>query len=669
MDFKLIKHAVSAQFERMKAHGLFVTAVDKDALWSTYLASFPTGSNPIYKTRTEHDCSCCRQFVRTVGNVVTIIDNKLHSIWDVTVDEPAYQTVADAMARLVKGSAVDNVFLHNEHHAGTDKNLQDTLDGVKTWNHFYVRLPSACVVHGDAAGTKFSEARSTFDVFNRGLAEITPDAINTVRELITQNSLYRGAEHKHTVDEFRRLKQEYDALPADARALYAWANSRKVSAAITRVRNTSIGTLLTDLSEGVELDKAVGAFEAKVAPANYKRPTALVTKAMIAKAKEKIEELGLTSSLERRYATIEDITVNNVLFADRSARKQMGVFDELAAKVPAKPKSLDKVEDVPVDKFLADILPNATSVEAMFDNKHVGNLVSLIAPVDPGSPGMFKWDNKFSWSYNGDVADSVKERVKAAGGNVAGDLCCRLAWYNFDDLDLHLYGPGHVGHIYYGSRGSDRGGMLDVDMNAFGPKSRTPVENIFFRSRSHLAEGEYELKVNCFNKRETDDSGFEAEIDFLGTVHRFAYAQTMHSKVTISVAKFTYLKKEGLKIIESLPTNVATRTEWGLTTQNFHKVHAIMASPNHWDGHGVGNKHWFFMLENCVNAGQARGFYNEFLRSELDPHRKVIEMVGAKLRTEQSDRQLSGLGFSSTQRNSLLLRVTGSFNRLINVTF
>jgi hypothetical protein len=335
--------------------------------------------------------------------------------------------------------------------------------------------------------------------------------------------------------------------------------------------------------------------------------------------------------------------------------------------VPAKPKSLDKVEDVSVDKFLADILPNVTSIEAMFDNKHVGNLASLIAPVDPGSPGMFKWGNKFSWSYNGDVADSIKERVKAAGGNVTGDLCCRLAWYNFDDLDLHLFGPNE--HIYYANRGSVRGGMLDVDMNAYGPKSRTPVENIFFKNRSSIAEGEYELKVNCFNKCETDDPGFEVEIDFLGTVHRFAYAQTMHSKVTISVAKFAYSKKEGLKIIESLPTSVATRTEWGLTTQNFHKVRAIMASPNHWDGHGVGNKHWFFMLENCANAGQARGFYNEFLRSELEPHRKVIEMVGAKLRTEQSDRQLSGLGFSSTQRNSLLLRVTGSFNRLINVTF
>lgn len=64
-----------------------------------------------------------------------------------------------------------------------------------------------------------------------------------------------------------------------------------------------------------------------------------------------------------------------------------------------------------------------------------------------------------------------------------------------------------------------------------------------------------------------------------------------------------------------------------------------------------------------------RGFYNEFLRSDLDQHRKVIEMVGARMKNEESERQLSGLGFSSTQRNSLLCRVSGSFARIIKILF
>jgi hypothetical protein len=108
---------------------------------------------------------------------------------------------------------------------------------------------------------------------------------------------------------------------------------------------------------------------------------------------------------------------------------------------------------------------------------------------------------------------------------------------------------------------------------------------------------------------------------------------------------------------------------WNIQTNTFQKVGAIMLSPNYWDEQAAGNKHWFFMLEGCRNEGQARGFFNEFLINDLTPHRKVLEMVGAKVQTEQAQHQLSGVGFSSTQSNRVLCRVKGSFNRLINIIF
>ncbi len=94
-----------------------------------------------------------------------------------------------------------------------------------------------------------------------------------------------------------------------------------------------------------------------------------------------------------------------------------------------------------------------------------------------------------------------------------------------------------------------------------------------------------------------------------------------------------------------------------------------MLSPNYWDGQGIGNRHWFFMIEGCRNSGTARGFYNEFLRPDLSPHRKVLEIVGAKMRAETENEQLSGLGFSSTQRNHVYCRVAGAFTRTIKVVF
>ena len=54
---------------------------------------------------------------------------------------------------------------------------------------------------------------------------------------------------------------------------------------MARFRNTVIGTLVQDLSAGVDLEVAVKSYETKVAPQNYKRPTALITKAMVESAK------------------------------------------------------------------------------------------------------------------------------------------------------------------------------------------------------------------------------------------------------------------------------------------------------------------------------------------------------------------------------------------------
>ena len=59
MNFKQFAQAVEKQFKKMSKHPLFIVKVEKNDIWDKYLASFPEGTNPIYKTNTEHDCFCC----------------------------------------------------------------------------------------------------------------------------------------------------------------------------------------------------------------------------------------------------------------------------------------------------------------------------------------------------------------------------------------------------------------------------------------------------------------------------------------------------------------------------------------------------------------------------------------------------------------------------------
>jgi hypothetical protein len=672
-DFSQFKKAVAQQFETMKGHQLYRTDVDKDALWETYIESFPPGSNPTFRERTEHDCSACKSFVKAVGSMVAIVNNELVSLWDCNPPHP-YDAVAEALSKLVKAAPIRNVLLHDSRKVGVDKNHEDAKGEVLTWEHFFIELPQVCYVSNER-GAAYGEKRSTMEVFRRALEEITLDSIETVVELIDQGSLYRGEEHLHAVQAFVKEKRFYDALKGEQlRDMFVWKQG--LSPAVTRIRNSAIGTLLVDLSEGKGLNEAVRSFESKVAPANYKRPKALVTKAMVQRARKSVEELGYGSALARRFAVAEDITVNNVLFANRDARQAMGadVFDEMLAETRDDPKSLEKVEKVTIEKFIEDILPKATSVELLFENRHAGNLVNLVAPADPEAKQLFKWSNNFSWAYQGDVADSIKERVKARGGSVTGEFRASLAWFNSDDLDLHLREPNGNEISYMSKRSHYSGGELDVDMNVqqSGPNtSRNAVENITFPSRSRMLEGEYHLFVHNYTHRERVDTGFEVEVEFGGETIVFSYDREVKPQEKVTVAKFTFTnaRKDGLKISTSLPRQDVSKVLWSLPTQSFHPVTMVMMSPNHWNGRPVGNRHWFFMLQDCRRDGSSRGFFNEQLSDELREHRKVFEILGGKMRTEDEGDQLSGLGFSSTRRNNVYARVSGSFNRTINITF
>ncbi len=662
MNFKSFKDAISQQFETMKQYTLFRMDISKEDMWDTYLSSFPEGSNPMFRERTEHDCQACKSFIRSTGNIVSIYNGQIISIWDAQVGDENYQAVADAMSILVKSVPIHNLFLTTKKKAGININYQDAADGILTWEHFHVSLPSTCVLPGDDIGTKSGEYRATFDVMFRGATDISMEAIDTVLELIDQNSLYRGEENRFAVAGFKELKDAFDE--AEDKDMFCWDFMMDVQPSIARIRNTSIGTLLVNLSEGMEMDVAVGKFEAMVAPTNYKRPTALITPTMIKKAQALVEKLGFTTALQRRYAVIDDITINNVLYADRTAKKEMGVFDELIAAQPVNVLAFDKVEEISIETFLRNIMPTATSLELMFENKHAGNLMSLVAPEDPTSKTMFNWHNNFSWAYTGEVADSMKERVKAAGGKVNGFLRFSLQWNEkitdpSIDLDAHCHAP--EGHIYF----SNMHGKLDVD-NQY-PGSKVAVENITWSCKQDIRTGEYFFRVHNYTGG-TCTGGFSVEIEIDGVIHSYSYNKPIHQHTYVDIAKINYDGND-FQVNHLLNSSTSSKEIWGISTQQFHKVSIIMNSPNHWDDKVNGNKHYFFMLEDCLNKDAARGFFNEFLTPELREHRKVFEVLGSKMKAAASNKQLSGLGFSSTQRNSVLCRVEGSFSRIIKLIF
>lgn len=657
--FSQLKAAMQAQFQVLVKNGtLFTVNPDRDRIWEVYLQAIPE------EFRQGNNCNCCKSFLRQFGGIVGIRDNKVITLWDFDFDNPEYGEAVKALRRYVASLPVADRFYSEFPKLGTDKNPDPVRNVV--WQHFHVVAPRDYILRKDSIPTTLGKHRDTKNLLERAINEITTDAVDTVLELIGQNSLYRGQESKALLEGFQRVQKAARGIPSGLLSNYCWVQSTSLGEATCRIRNSAIGTLLQDLSEGKELDQAVSAFERVVAPSNYKRPTALVTPRMIEAAQKRLEELGLTGALQRRLLDSRDLTAENALFVHRIARKPDNVFEQLKEAAIVNPKIFSTVEEIGIEDFLSDVLPTAKGIKVLFENSHVGNLVSLVGAQEDG-PTLFKWGNNFSWSYAGEVADSIKERVKAAGGDVSGVIRVSLSWHNYDDLDLHVIEPGGYAIHWYNKRQlSPTGGMLDVDMNAGGGDSREPVENVTWQRMPWA--GDYLVRVHQYQQREHTDIGYEVEIEINGELYNIAFEKNPRGTDDVAVIRVAGNGTATVIGATGKPGQYRSQERWGLKTGVFHQVRAVTLSPNHW-GTNVGNRHVFFLLEGCKTDQRVRPFYNEFLKEELSQDRKVFEILGAKVNVEPREDELSGLGFSDTVRNHLFVEVEGAFKRVLKVKF
>lgn len=653
--FKQLAQLVEANYS--KFDNSFTVDMDHNELWEVYLSSFPKGTNELYRERTEHDCSCCRHFIRNMGAVVDIAEDcsDISTIWDGgDMLEYPYNIVARKLADHVRSKRVNSVFFTNQRSYGqkTSHAKFDDVDHVVVFDHFFTKVGSG--TYSPDFQSRIGSANTRADVLGRTLEALSLSAVDEVKDLISSKSIYRGEEFKRSVQDFRKLKDQYQKLNSKkARELFAWKHYNSSAATF---KNSSIGSLVEDLSNGTPLEDAVRMFESKVAPQNYKRSKSLITPNMIKQALKTVDELGYRDSLERRFATESDLSVNSVLFVDRATAPLMqdGLQSLLMQETVKDTVKFDRdrTPRMHITDFLDNIVPKINSLEVYVETALQNNLMSLTAPVHTGSKNIFKWSNDIGWSYNGNITDSIREKVKRAGGKTNAKCRVSLNWFNKDDLDIHVFEPDG-NHIHYGHKDN----KLDVDMNVSTPV-RDAVENVVWDS---LQNGWYKVKINNFTKREGIDVGFVLEFEIDNKIQTFEYKKPVGK----NKSAFDFKIKDGvlvdIKVHKDIQASSGISIEtWGITTENFVKAKTLLKSPNHWDDNEIGNKHWFFILEDCKNPESTRGIYNEFLKDDLyQKHRKVFEVLGDKAKCEVADNQLSGYGVSSTKEDELFVRVSG----------
>lgn len=685
---------IQEQFAKMCSRGkLFRVSISGQSLWDLYLASFKQEDDPIFRdpNSTSHTCNHCNNFVRRYGNIVSVADdNSVECMFDVEV-EPQYKESALAMATATKTSKIVEVFFEtfNElndlpyescaknnavFRLGINKNVKRYTkeeaekygvvkpNEIREFHHMHLDLPSEYVdMSGSSVENVMGDFRSSKEVFQRGMEEIALDTLQLVRDLIIQGSLLNGQTHLYKVEQFIPLKEEYNKLSEDQKDNWCWVKSYKFP--LAKFKNELIGVLCSELSEGEELNKACESWNKRVDPINYMKVTAPITKKQIEEAQKFVEENGYAESFNRRFATIDDIKVTEIkhINVGKGDVKKISVFDGVkATSTRHKRSEFEGIEEVTIDKFMKEILPTCTSVEAFLANSHQGNMVSITTANDPDSKPIFKWPNNYSWTFSGNLAgkSQIKEAVKSEGGKVDGALRFSIMW-NEDgkdilDFDAHAKEPSGT-EIYFGSYKKPSktvmSGQLDVDMIR---PHKMGIENITWSDKAKMKEGVYRLWIRNYDGG--TNKGFKAEIEFEGEAYTYEYG-AVSGRNDVQIAEVT-LKNGSFTIKHLIPeSTVSSKEIYGLETNEFHKVNLVCLSPNHWDDNNVGNKHYFFMLDGCKSPNPVRSFHNENLIPDLVHHRKVMEVLGATHTLPPVSKQLSGLGFNSTVKDELVVKL------------
>lgn len=705
---KEFNKVIQAQFNKMCETGkLFRSSITGQQVWDLYLKGFE--KDPIFRDpeSSVHNCNLCNNFIRRYGNIVAIDDKfEIITMFDVIAPEE-YQNSADVISKALKAAPIVDVFFEtfnelnslnyekcskttSQFKLGVDKNVKrytkeeaDKFGIVKpneiyTFNHIHIFLPKEFVdQNGKSIETIMAFYRDAKNVFQRTMEEISIDTLNLVRDLIIQGSLLDGQTHLYKIEEMIPKKLIYDELSKKERDNWLWVASYRFP--LAKFKNELIGVLCSELAEGKELNAACQSWNKRVDPANYMKAIAPITKRQIEEAQKFVEENDYSESFNRRFATIDDIKVSEILHSNvgDGVLKSVSIFDSVkSTSTRHKRSEFDNVEEVSIEKFMKNILPSCTSVEAYLANTHEGNLVSLTTANDKNSKPIFKWNNNYSWTFNGNLAgkSQIKEEVKSNGGNVEGVLRFSMIWNDGDgndnsDLDAWCTQPDKYSIGYSSGFRKDRGnifssckGQLDLDNTS--PGGKLAVENIYFKDLFSLKIGTYKFWINQFSAR--NSQGFKAEIEFNGELYSYEYNKRVVGDIQVAEVTFD---GRNFTIKHLLPETHTSKDLYSLPTNEFHKVNLVCLSPNHWDENNIGNKHYFFMLEGCKCSTSIRSFHAENLLPELAQHRKVLEVLGNTTMINPSDKQLSGLGFNATVRDELIVKLQGSFKRVLKIRF
>ena len=131
MEFKRLKELIQTQFNKMQKYGLYVSIITGKEVWKAYINGFTPFDNPKFRINGIHNCTCCENFINRYGNIVSIIDGKIESIFSNLGDVNEYNNSVTACNNLLIKSKIENIFMEEFSELQELKYQKEYLDEDK----------------------------------------------------------------------------------------------------------------------------------------------------------------------------------------------------------------------------------------------------------------------------------------------------------------------------------------------------------------------------------------------------------------------------------------------------------------------------------------------------------------------------------------------------------
>jgi hypothetical protein len=369
---------------------LFTTDVNPDDLWAAYLGGLPAARMQHY------NCHCCRRFVQKYGGLVTLNEwgMPLSAMWHMEGPE-FFQVSLQVMRDIVRKATITGVFLDKDTVLGTPR--------TDPWSHLSAINPQPYKGLLKSAHEVMAEKKEDFKMLNHGLSDYPLTMVEQAVRVLEADALDRSEKTLGVAQWLAQLHREIAQTPKRKRNII-WLAVAKAPPGFCHVRSTMISTLLDDIKSGMDFDTISKRWSAKMHPMRYQRPTAAPSLGTIKQAEEIVAKLGIEKSLQRRYATLDDVQVKLWVPKPLPAVKTGGVFDHLKpTQTAAKDIELPE-KPITWEKFQRTVLPGVLQMEIMVPSQ--GSFCGLLTATDPEAPPIIQWDgleghprNPVSWYY------------------------------------------------------------------------------------------------------------------------------------------------------------------------------------------------------------------------------------------------------------------------------